>query len=44
MDGDMRCALVARAFPFTVPNKKGTPTPIICLSELVWYAYGAVES
>ena len=32
MDRDMPCALVARAFPFAVPNKKGTPTPIIYVS------------
>ena len=43
-DRDMPCALVARAFPFAVPNKKGTPTPIIRLLALVWHAYGALES
>ena len=41
---DLPCALVACAFPFAVPNKKGTPTPIIRLLALVWHAYGAVES
>ena len=40
----MPCALVARAFPFAVSNKKESPTPIICLLVLVWHAYGAVES
>ena len=34
----------ARAFPFPVPNRKGTPTPIICLLALFWHAYSAVES
>ena len=44
VERDLPCALVARAFPFEVPNKKGTPTPIICMLALVWHAYGAVES
>ena len=44
MERDLPCALVARAFPFAVPNIKGTPTPIIRLLALVWHAYGAVES
>ena len=41
---DLLCALVARALPFAVPNKKGTPTRIIRLLALVWHTYGAVES
>ena len=44
VERDLPCALVARAFPFAAPNKKGTPTPIIRLLALVWHAYGAVES
>ena len=44
VDGDMPCALVARAFPLAVPNKKGTPTPIIRFLALVLHDYGAVES
>ena len=44
VERDLPCALVARAFLFPVPNKKGTPTPIIRLLALVWHAYGAVES
>ena len=44
VDRDMPCALVARAFPFAVPNKRGTPTPTKRLLALVWHAYGAVES
>ena len=35
VERDLPCALVARAFPFAVPNKKGTPTPIICMLALV---------
>ena len=44
VERNLPCALVARAFPFAVPSKKGTPTPIIRLLALVWHAYGAVES
>ena len=44
VERDLLCALVARDFPFGVPNKKGTPTPIIRLLALVWHAYGAVET
>ena len=44
VERDLPCALVARAFPFGVPNKKGTPTPIIRPLALVWHAYSAVES
>ena len=44
MERDLPCALVARAFPFAVPTKKGTPTPIIRLFAFVRHAYGAVES
>ena len=44
VERDLPCALVARAFPFAVPNKKGTPTPIIRMLALVWHAYAAVES
>ena len=44
VERDLPCALVARAFSFAVPKKKGTPTPIIRLLALVWHAYGVVES
>ena len=44
VERDLPCALVARAFPFAVSNKKGTPTLIIRLLALVWHAYGAVEN
>ena len=44
VERDVPCALVAPAFPFAVPNKKGTPTRIIRMLALVWHAYGAVES
>ena len=44
VERDLPCALVAHAFPFPVRNRKGTPTPIICVLALVWHAYGAVES
>ena len=44
VERDLPCALVACAFPFAVPNKKGSPTPIIRLLALVWHAYSAVES
>ena len=44
LDRHMPCALVARALPFAVPNKKGTPTQIILLLALVLHAYGTVES
>ena len=35
VERDLPCALVPRAFPFAVPNKKGTPTPIIRMLALV---------
>ena len=44
VDRDMPCALVACTFPFAVPSKRGSPTPIIRLLALVWHAPGAVES
>ena len=44
MDRDMPCALVARAFPFAVLNKKGTHTRILRLLALFWHAYDPVES
>ena len=44
VERDLPCALVARAFHFAVPDRKGTPTLIIPLLALVWHAYGAVES
>ena len=44
VERDLPCALLAHAFPFAVPNRKGTPTPILRLLALVWHAYGAVES
>ena len=35
VERDLPCALVARAFAFAVPKKKGTPAPIIRLLALV---------
>ena len=44
VESNLPCALVVRAFPLAVPNKKSIPTPIIRLLVLVWHSYGAVES